>query len=337
MRMLFGVLAAIAVLWSGAAAAEEVNIYSSRHYDTDQALYDEFKAQTGIKVNVIEGSGDELIERIRSEGENSPADILITVDAGRLWRAEAADIFQPIESAKLEAAIPPHLRHPDGLWFGFSKRARVIVYNRNNFDPSVLSTYEALADEKFRDMLCVRSSTSVYNQSLLGSIIAADGEAAAENWVGGLVANFARPPQGNDRAQISAVAAGECALGIVNTYYIGKMLNSPKQDERAAAAKVAVFFPNQGGRGTHVNISGGGVVRGAPHREAAIRFLEYLATPQAQAYFANGNFEYPVIEGVAPHPDIAALGAFREDTLNASVIGANNPEALMIADRAGWK
>ena len=320
-----------------AAQAAEVNVYSSRHYDTDKALYSNFTQQTGIKVNIIEGKDDELIERIRTESGNSPADILITVDAGRLWRAQNADILQPTKSQALEQAVPAHLREPSGLWFGLTKRARVIIYNKAAVKPADLSTYEDLADPKWKGRLLIRSSTNVYNQSLAGSMLAAHGEKKTEEWARGIVANLARAPQGGDSDQIKAVAAGEGDIAVSNTYYFGRIAGSSKAEDKAIAEKVGVFFPNQGDRGTHVNISGAGVLKNAPNRENAVKFLEYLVSPAAQKIFAEGNYEYPVLKQAEQSPVIASWGSFKEDELNASVFGKNNEEALKIMDRAGWK
>ena len=288
------------------AAAEEVNLYSARHYDTDVALYDDFTAQTGIDVNLIEGDADQLIERIKAEGRNSPADILITVDAGRLWRAEEAGILQPVRSAVLEERIPANLRHPDGLWFGFSKRLRGVVYAKERVDPSEITTYEDLADPKWEGRICMRSSTNVYNQSLVASMIEADGVAATETWAKGLVENFARPPQGADTDQITAVAAGECDIAVVNHYYFVRLLKS--DDGAEIGEQVGIVFPNQDGRGAHANISGAGVVATAPHPENAVEFLEYLTTPSAQVYFAEGNNEFPVVAGIKLDPILEFLG-----------------------------
>lgn len=336
-RSLTAAALGMAMLIAGPAVAAEVNIYSARHYDTDQTLYDAFTRSTGIKINLIEGREDELIERIRNEGANSPADVFVTVDAGRLWRAQEVGILQPTRSEILEKAIPAHLREPSGLWFGISKRARVFVYNKDAVKPTELSTYEALADPVWKGRVLIRSSTSVYNQSLAGSLLAAHGEARTEAWAKGLVDNMARKPQGGDTDQIKAVAAGEGDVAVSNTYYLGRILGSRKPEDQAIAAKVAVFFPNQQDRGTHVNVSGAGVVKGAPHRENAVKFLEYLVTPEAQKLFAEGNYEYPVVAGVPANPVVAAWGPFKEDELNASVYGRNNAEALKIMDRAGWR
>lgn len=317
--------------------AEEVNVYSARHYDTDLTLYERFTAETGIAVNLIEGSGDELVERIQTEGANSPADVLITVDAGRLWRAEDAGLFQPVESAVLEERIPAHLRDPDGLWFGLAKRARVILYDKELGLPEGVATYEDLAKPELGASICIRSSSNVYNQSLIGSMIAAHGVEEAETWAAGVVANLAREPQGGDTDQIMALAAGECSLAVSNTYYLGRLIASTDPAEKAVGDRIGVIFPNQGDRGTHVNISGAGVLKGAPNRDAAVTFIEFLVGNDAQRLFADAAFEYPVVEGVPVNAVIAGFGRFKEDELNASVIGENNPEALRIADRVGWK
>ena len=309
-----------------------VNIYSSRHYNTDEQLYEQFTEQTGIDVNLIEGKADELIERIRSEGANSPADILITVDAGRLWRAAEAGIFTPVESEILESEIPENLQDPNNLWFGFSKRPRVIMYNKDRVDPSELSTYEDLADPKWKGKFIVRSSSNIYNQSLVGGTIEEKGEEATAEWIEGLVANFARPPQGNDTSQIEDVAAGVADLTLANTYYLARYADNPEVFEN-----VGIIFPNQDGRGTHVNISGAGVLENAPNKENAIAFLEYLASPEAQEFFALGNNEYPVVEGTPVNPVVEGFGEFKEDTTNVAAYGKNNADAVKIMDRAGWK
>lgn len=321
---------------SAVSQSQEVNIYSSRHYDTDLALYDGFTEATGIKINLIEAEAEPLIERIKSEGEFSPADVLITVDAGRLWRAEEAGILSPVQSDILEDRIPQSLRHPDGLWFGLSMRARVIIYNKDMEKPEPLATYADLADPAHKGKVCIRSSSNIYNISLMAGMISHMGVEKAEDWARGVVANFARRPQSNDTGQIKAVAAGECAIGVVNTYYIARLAASDDPEERAIADAIGIVFPDQNGTGTHVNISGAGVVKGAPNRENAIRFLEYLTQDTAQAYFANGNNEYPVVEGVAPSAAVVELGTFKRDRLNAAELGRNQAEAVMVYDRAGW-
>ncbi len=332
--LLFAALAASAPA-APALAAEEVNLYSARHYDTDFALYDTFTERTGIKVNLIEGGSDALIERIANEGEYTPADLLITVDAGRLWRARERGIFQPLESEVLEQRIPAHLRDPEGHWFGLSRRVRVIVHNKDSASAVGITRYAHLANPDLRGMICMRSSSNIYNLSLMAALIDALGAAAAETWAQGVVANFARSPQGNDTSNLTAVASGECALTLANTYYLGRWLASLDEGEQRMLERLSVVFPNQDDRGAHVNISGAGVTRHAPNRDNAVRFLEYLTTDFAQKLFAEGNNEYPVI-GEASGP-ITALGTFREDELSAAVLGQNQAEAVRIYDRAGWR
>ncbi len=327
----------VATLGETEKPAGEVNLYSARHYDTDLALYTDFTEATGIKVNLIEADSDSLIERIVNEGDLSPADLLITVDAGRLWRAEQREIFQSVQSAVLEERIPAHLRHPDGLWFGISKRARVVIYNKEDGAPQGLRDYLDLADPAYAGKVCIRSSSNIYNISLMASIVSNYGEAAAENWARGVVRNFARDPQGNDTAQIKAVASGECGLALANTYYVARLIASDNPADNEVANAIGVIFPGQAGRGTHVNISGVGVVKNAPNRENAIQFLEYLTEQQAQSYFSEGNNEYPVVTG-APTPSAAAsLGSFKEDTLNAGELGVHQATAVKVFDRAGWQ
>jgi iron(III) transport system substrate-binding protein len=314
----------------------EINLYSSRHYDTDERLYKNFTEQTGIRVNVLEGNADELITRIKNEGRNSPADVLITVDAARLWRAEEAGIFSPVSSEVLEGSIPENLRHPEGLWFSLTKRARVIMYNNTQVDPSELSTYEDLATEKWRDRLVIRSSNNVYNQSLVASLIAHLGEKEAEEWCRGIVKNMARPPRGGDMDQIKAAASGMADLAVANTYYFARFAPGRPASNPNIFNRIGVFFPNQNGRGAHVNVSGGGVIKTAPNREGAIRFLEYLVSPSAQAIFAQSNSEYPVVPNVPLDPVVARFGDFKEDKVNVAQLGRNNPLAVKIMDRAGW-
>ena len=311
-----------------------VNVYSARHYDTDLQLYDRFTETTGVRVNLIEGSSDGLIERIVNEGEFSPADMLITVDAGRLWRAAEQGVFQPVESEVLAERVPAHLRDPDGLWFGLSKRGRVIVYNKASGLPAGIGRYEDLADESLRGQVCMRSSGNIYNLSLLGSFIEHHGEEGAQTWAEGVVANFHRSPQGNDTAQLRAVATGECGVSIANTYYIGRLMGSEDEADIAVTEAIGVLFPNQGDRGAHVNISGAGVARHAPNPANALAFLEYLTSDFAQRLFAEGNNEYPVV-GDATGP-IARLGTFKEDAVDASVLGANQALAVQTFDKAGW-
>lgn len=324
---------------STAIAQEKVvNLYTSRHYQTDEALYQGFTKATGIKVNRIEAGEDAIIERMKQEGARSPADVLVTVDAGRLWRAEQAGLLQPVASKILQERIPAELRHPEGLWFGFSLRARPIFYAKGRVDPASLRDYEDLADPRHKAKVCIRSSSNVYNLSLMSSMIAAVGPEKAESWARGVVANMARQPKGGDTDQLKALAAGECDIAVANTYYFVRLMKSSKPDERAVAEKIGVVFPNQSGRGAHVNISGAGVAKHAPHRDAAVKFLEYLASPDAQAYFAGGNNEYPVAgSSAAANRELASLGQFRKDSLNVSMLGRNQAAAQQIYDRAGWK
>jgi len=322
---------------SESATAGELNLYSSRHYDTDIALYNNFTEATGIKINLIEAGADELIERIKSEGELSRADILITVDAGRLWRAEQASIFQPIDSQVLNERLPEYMRHPEGLWVGLSKRARVIIYNAKSGLPEPLADYSDLANPAHRGKVCIRSSSNIYNISLMASIVSRVGEAAAEEWATGVVENFARAPQSNDTGQIRAVASGECQIAIANTYYLARLAASDEPADRALASAVNIVFPGQQTNGTHVNISGAGLVKTAPNPKNAIKFLEYLTSDAAQLLFANGNNEYPAVPGIAASSVVVGLGEFKEDMLNASELGINQAVAIMVFDRAGWK
>jgi len=334
-----GVAAVVALtIGAGSALADgEVNVYSARHYKYDDQLYAAFTAETGITVNVIEGKGDELMERIKAEGANSPADIFVTVDAGMLWRAAEAGIYQPVESAVLVERVPENLRHPDGLWFGFSKRARVFVVDPAQIDPNLVQTYEDLAKPEFKGKICIRSSSNIYNLSLLGSLIAAHGADGAEAWAKGVVANMAREPEGGDTDQIKAVGAGQCAVAVANTYYFVRLLTSDKPEEKELAERLVLVFPNQGDRGTHVNVSGAGAVAHAPNYENAVKLLEFLSSDEAQAYFANGNNEYPAVGPVRENKELASLGDFRKDSLNVSQLGKNQAAAQQVYDRAGWK
>jgi iron(III) transport system substrate-binding protein len=343
----FRKLPALVLAAAGLAAASPVfpqektlNLYSSRHYNTDEALYANFTKHTGVRINRIDATEDSLIERIRNEGVRSPADVLITVDAGRLWRAEQLDFFQPVKSAVLESRIPANLRHPQGLWFGFSTRARVIYYDKARVKPGEIARYEDLADPKWKGKICVRSGGHVYNLSLLSSFIGHSGEGGAEAWARAVAANLARVPKGGDTDQIAAVAAGECQVAIANTYYYARLARSAKPDERSIAEKVGVVWPNQaaGDRGTHINISGAGVLKHSPNRDNAVRFLEYLASEDAQRYFADGNNEWPVVASVhINNPVFAALGTFKQDTQSVPTYGRNQPIAQKIFDRVGWK
>ena len=312
-----------------------MNIYSSRHYDTDEALYDNFTKATGIQVNRIEGTPEELIARMKAEGANSPADIFLTVDAGRIWLADRDGLLQPVHSAVLEERIPAHLRHPDGHWFGLSQRARVIFYAKDRV-ANPPQTYEALADPAYKGMICIRSSSNVYNLSLMSAMIANDGEEAAKAWAEGLLANLARPPEGGDSDQIKAVVSGECDIAVANTYYFFRGIGNEEPGIVEGVDNIGVVFPNQETTGTHVNIAAAGVAAHAPHPDAAISFLEYLATPEAQAYFANQNYEYPAATDAAVAEVPASYGTFRSDTLNLSALGENQPRAQAIFNEIGF-
>ena len=318
------------------AQQQVLNLYSSRHYQTDEALYANFEKATGIKINRIEGPEDPLIERLKIEGDKSPADVLITVDMGRLLKAQQQGLFQPIKSALLDEKIPRELRAADGTWFGFSVRARPIFYARGRIDAKQLPDYESLADPHLKGKICVRSGMHPYNLSLMSSMIAANGVEKAEAWARAVVANMARSPKGGDTDQLMAVAAGECDIALGNTYYFARLMKSDKPEDRAAVEKIGVIFPNQAGRGAHINISGAGVTKYAPNRDAAIKFLEYLASPDAQNYFANGNNEYPVAGAVA-NRELTRLGEFKRDSLSMDMVGKNYAEAARAFDRAGWK
>ncbi|MDR9457367.1 MAG: Fe(3+) ABC transporter substrate-binding protein [Salegentibacter sp.] len=317
--------------------SKEVNVYTHRHYESDRQLFKQFEEETGIRVNVINASADELIQKMSMEGKQSPADVLITVDAGRLERAKSRDLLQPIESEVLENTIASHLKDAENHWFSLTKRARVIAYAKDRVNPEELSTYEDLASEKWKGKLLIRSSGNIYNQSLMASMIVNNGEEEAKKWAEAVVKNMARSPKGNDRDQVKAVVAGEGDLAIVNTYYIGKMLNSDDPEEVKAGEKVGLFFPNQEGRGTHINVSGAGVAKYAPNKANAIKFIEFLVSEEAQKIFAHSNYEYPVNDAVEPAPLLQEWGEFKEDTLNLSQLGQNNKKAVMLFDEAGWK
>ena len=322
---------------TAASTKGEVNVYTHRHYEADQELFKKFEEQTGIKVNVVSASADELIQRMEMEGANSPADVLLTVDGGRLWRAKEQGLLSPVKSQVLTDNIPAQFRDKAGNWFGLTYRARIIAYDSTKVNAAQLATYEDLADPRFKNQILVRSSDNLYNQSLLASIIAQNGSEAALKWAKGVVQNMARQPKGNDRDQIKTVAAGQGSIALVNTYYIGKMLTSDDPSEVAAGKQVKILFPNQQGRGAHINISGGGVARHAPNRENAIRFLEYLSSEEAQQVFAEANYEYPVKEGVAWAPLLQQWGTFKADALDLETLGKLNAEAVTIFDKAGWK
>lgn len=316
--------------------SKEVNVYSHRHYDIDQTLFKEFESETGIKVNVVNASADELIVRLETEGEQSPADLLLTSDAGRLVRAEQKGLLQPVESATLLERVPTNLRADNNTWFGLTKRARVLVYHPDRVDASELSTYKALADEKWKGRLLARSSSNIYMQSLLASIIANSDYETAVDWATDVRNNMARDPKGNDRAQVKAIAAGEGDVAIVNTYYIGKMLNSENEVEKEAGEMIEIFFPNQDGRGTHINVSGGGVTKYAPNKENAIKLLEFLTRKDIQERFADGNYEYPVNPEASASELLKSWGEFKEDPLPLKQLGLLNGKAVEAFAEANW-
>lgn len=315
--------------------ANEVNIYSARHYDTDLQLFDTFTEQTGIQVNIIEGSEDELLARLQAEGANSPADVFITVDGGRLHRAVEAGLFQPVDSEILETRVPEKSQHPDNLWFGLTSRARVIFYNIDSGLPDGVADYEDLANPELDNSICIRTSSNIYNVSLMAELIDALGEEAAEAWAAGVTENLARDPQGGDTDQLRALAAGECQLAVSNTYYWGRLKSSSNPDDVAVADKLAFIYPNQDNRGTHVNISGAGVLVNAPNPENGVAFLEYLVSDEAQKTLADGNNEFPIVEGVTIDGPIGAFTDFKISDVNVSVYGTNAAAATAVYDRAG--
>jgi iron(III) transport system substrate-binding protein len=337
MKKQLAVIALTLAVSFGAVAQEKVlNLYSARHYQTDEKLYENFTRQTGIKINRIEGKEDELMERIRNEGANSPADVFITVDASRLAYADSLGLFAPVKSKLLQSRLPAHL-HTD-TWFAFSTRARVIIYNRSALKAEDVATYESLADPKLKGKLCSRSGAHPYNLSLVASLIAHDGEAKTEEWAKGVVANFARAPKGGDTDQIKSVALGECGVAVSNTYYLARLIRSDKIEERRMMEKVGIVWPNQANRGTHINISGAGMVKTAKNPEAAVAFLEYLASDEAQRYFADGNNEWPAVPGVATNnPALDAMGKFKADPLPIGSIAKNVAAAQRLLDRAGYR
>ncbi|MDJ0858878.1 MAG: extracellular solute-binding protein [Dinoroseobacter sp.] len=320
-----------------AYASGELNLYSSRHYDTDERLYSDFEDMTGITINRIEGKADELIARMEAEGANSPADILLTVDTSRLERAKQAGVLQSIDSPVLEAAIPAYLQDEGNEWFGFSQRARIIFYDKNDVAEPPMD-YVSLADPKYKGQVCHRSSTNVYSQTLLSAVIENHGEEAAKAWAAGLVDNFAREPQGGDTDQLRGLVSGECDISISNTYYFARAL---RKDVSGLSGDdmdmIGWVFPAQDAEGAHMNLSGGGVAAHAPNKDNAIRFLEYLASTQAQQYFSAGNDEYPAVPGVGLSPSVAALGMFKPDDVDLSAVAANVPAAQQIFNEVGWK
>ena len=328
---------AIAASTLTAAQAQELNLYSSRHYDTDERLYSDFTALTGITVNRIEGNADELIARMQAEGANSPADVFLTVDTVRLARATAMGLLQPVESEILETRVPAYLQDDGNHWFSFSQRARILFYDKTEVTNPPL-TYQDLAKPDYAGQVCIRSATNVYTQNIVAGLIAHLGEAAVQDWANAVVGNFARAPQGGDTDQLRAIASGECDIAMSNTYYFSRIIREgDSQITPEQLANIGWVFPNQNDIGAHMNVSGGGVAAHAPNRENAIRFLEYLTSDQAQQYFSAGNDEYPAVPGVGLSPSVAALGIFRPDTIDLSDIAANVEVAVQVLANAGWE
>lgn len=318
--------------------ARVVNVYSARHYASDDAIYAAFTEQTGIAVNLVAAGGDQLIERVRADGERSPADVIITVDAARLHRAEQAGLFAETDFSDLTSTVPANLVDPQGYWVSMAKRARVIAYANTRVQPGEIETYEDLADPRWRGRICVRESGNAYNQSLLASIVARSGEAAAEAWAQGIVDNMARPPQGGDITQIQGIAAGECDVAIVNHYYYALMVNSEEPARQAAAAAVTLFFPNQATSGAHINVSGAGIAANAPHPDEARALIDFFFTDEAQRMFAEMTNEIPVtVSATWDNPTLDAMLPFVEDARNVSELGDHNETAQRIFDRVGWQ
>ncbi|NNK16725.1 MAG: extracellular solute-binding protein [Sulfitobacter sp.] len=319
-----------------AAVAQELNLYSSRHYDTDERLYTDFTEATGITINRIEGKADELIARMRAEGANSPADILLTVDTSRLERAKDAGVLQSIDSAVLEERIPANLQDSDNQWFGFSQRARIIFYDKNDVTNPPMD-YVSLADPAYKGMVCHRSSSNVYSQTLLASIIENHGAEAAREWAAGMVANFARDPEGGDTDQLRGIISGQCEISVANTYYFARALRIDVDGVSSDIDQIGWIFPAEDAEGAHMNLSGGGIAANAPNRDNAIKFLEYLSSDQAQQYFSAGNDEFPAVPGVTLSDSVAKLGAFKADAVDLSAVAKNVPAAQKIFNEVGWK
>ena len=334
-KLLLGLV--IASLTTPALADGEVNVYSARKEQLIKPLFDKFTEQSGIKVNLVTGKDDALLERLKLEGDNTPADLLMTADAGRLYRAVEMQLTQAVSSDTLTQSIPATMRDPGNQWFGLTSRARPIFYVKGKVKPEELSTYEALTDPQWKGRICVRSSDNIYNQSMLGSMIAVNGVEKTQAWADGLVKNFARPPEGGDRDQIKAAAAGQCDIALANTYYYGQMLAGEDAKDIAAAEKVAIFWPNQQDRGTHVNISGAAVTKTAKNKDNAVKLLEFLVSDASQQWYADANQEYPVKAGVAASELLKGWGEFKADSVNLAELGKHNAEAVKIMDKAGWK
>ena len=330
-------LASLLILIATAPISAQINLYTHRHYDSDKILFEKFTKETGIKINVIKGSADQLIQRMISEGKNSPADILLTVDAGRLHRAKEAGVLQSINSKTINKNVPSEMRDPDGFWYGLTVRARVIVYAKDRINSNELSTYEDLATARWKGKIAIRSSGNIYNQSLMASLIEANGSRRALRWAIGVRKNMARAPRGNDRDQVRAVAAGLADIAVVNTYYLGILANSKEKKDRDVFNKVSVFFPNQNNRGTHINISGAGIAKYSKNKSDAIKFIEFLTSPEAQETFGKVNYEYPLFIENNKSDLLKSWGTFKADKQNLSILGIRNSEAVKLFDRADWK
>ena len=330
-------LASLLILIATAPISAQINLYTHRHYNSDKILFEKFTKETGIKINVIKGSADQLIQRMISEGKNSPADILLTVDAGRLHRAKEAGVLQSINSKTINKNVPSEMRDPDGFWYGLTVRARVIVYAKDRINSNELSTYEDLATAKWKGKIAIRSSGNIYNQSLMASLIEANGSRRALRWAIGVRKNMARAPRGNDRDQVRAVAAGLADIAVVNTYYLGILANSKEKKDRDVFNKVSVFFPNQNNRGTHINISGAGIAKYSKNKSDAIKFIEFLTSPEAQETFGKVNYEYPLFIENNKSDLLKSWGTFKADKQNLSILGIRNSEAVKLFDRADWK
>ncbi len=340
-RLTGAALAAFAIAQPALAQDKVLNLYSARHYQTDEALYSDFTRATGIKINRVEADDAGILARLKAEGSASPADVILLVDAARLWRGEQDGLFQPVKSAVLEQRIPAALRAADAgqgpQWFGMSTRARIVVYDKARLKASDVDSYEKLAAPALKGQICIRSGSHPYNLSLFGSMLERQGPARTEAWLKGVVANLARDPKGGDTDQIRGVASGECGVAVTNSYYFARLLRSSKPEDRAVVEKVGVMFPDQAGMGTHVNVAGAAVAHHAKNRDAAVAFLEYLASDSAQRYFADGNNEYPVVAGAAPNAALASLGSFRTETVPVAKVGANTAQVQQMLDRVGFK
>ena len=336
-KILSGLVVSLAFTPMIASAGEEVSLYSARKEKLIKPLLDKFTATTGITVNLVTGKADALLKRLEVEGHNSPADLFITTDAGRLHRGKVAGVLQKVESDVLNNRIPKHLRDIDGMWFGLSLRARPIMYVKSKVKSDELSSYEALADDKWKGRICIRGSGNIYNQSLVASMIANIGVEKTEAWAKKFVANFARPPKGGDRDQIKAAAAGQCDIAVANTYYLGKMIHGKDENQKKASDAVAVFWPNQGDRGAHVNVSGISMTKAAKNKENAQKLMEFLVNKESQEWYASSNHEYPILAGTKWTDTLTSWGKFKADELNLSKLGELNADAVKLMDRSGWK